>query len=100
MTKQHTLEMLESINGYFKEHPDQVTPYVDRIIDAIVTIGKSKVKPAELIQPKMQWKIIAESQYGPDIIIDVMTKTIQYQKDGTNIVGGKALKEIFDNINA
>ena len=100
MTKQHTLEMLESINEYFEEHPEQVNAHVDRMIDAIVTIGKTKVKPAEVTQQKMQWKIVSDGQNGPNIIIEVMTATIQSQKDGANIVGGKALKEIFDNINA
>ena len=98
MTKQTALEMLESINGYFEEHPNQVTPYVDRIIDVIINIGKSKPKSDE--QQKMQWKIVSEGQNGPNIIIEVMTATIQSQKDGANIVGGEALKEILDNINA
>ena len=100
MTKQRALEMLESVNGYFEEHPERVRVHVDKMIDAIVTIGKSKVKPTELTQPKMQWKIVSEGQNGPNIIIEVMAATIQSQKDGANIVGGEALKEIFDNINA
>lgn len=100
ITKQHALEMLESINGYFEEHPEQVHVHVDKMIDAIVTIGKSNVKPTELTQQIMQWKLVSESQNGPNIIIEVMTATIQSQKDGANIVGGEALKEIFDNINA
>lgn len=97
LTKQTALEMLESINGYFEEHPEQVTPYVDRIIDVIINIGKSKPKSDE--QQIMQWKLVAESQNGPDIIINVMSATIQSQKDGANIVGGEALKSLFDNIN-
>ena len=100
MTKQRALEMLENINGYFEEHPEHVRVHVDKMIDAIVTIGKSKVKPTELTQQKMQWKIVSDGQNGPNIIIDVMTATIQSQKDGANIVGCEALKEIFETINA
>jgi len=100
VTKESALKWIESIIDYFNTNPEQVNVYTDRIIDVIVNVGKSKPKQEEQNLQKMQWKIVSDSQDGgANLIIDVIKATIEFQKDGSNIVGVGPLEMLFKSIN-